>query len=62
MNDSECTCGMPRIWTPGFPQPFTYNWHVMHKKVHVATFPEVDWVTLGNLDALIEWAKEDCYV
>jgi len=53
---------MPMISTPGFPRPYSVEWHVMHKKVHVATFPQSDFRTLGNLDLFIEWAKDECYV
>ena len=60
MNITECECGMPMVWTPGFPESGTYEWHLMHKKVHMATFDNIDWVTEGNLDACIEAAREMC--
>lgn len=53
-----CVCGFPLMETPAFPRLFSYRWHVMHKKVHLANYPDVDWVTRGQLDALIEMARE----
>ena len=39
MNDEfACECGMPTIATPAFPDPYTPEWHVLHAKVHHATF------------------------
>ena len=31
----------------------------MHKKVHLATYPEFDFRTIGNLDLFIEWARDE---
>lgn len=62
MNEFACACGMPRIVTPCFPRPFTTRWHILHRKVHLATFPNVDQVTIENLDLAIEWSRHEVMV
>ncbi len=56
--DLACACGMARIPTEEWPEPYSLAWHVGHRTRHLARFPATDAVTRSNLDLFVAWARE----
>lgn len=45
-----CACGLGQLTDVAM---FSPEWHRIHKAAHLAVFPDVDQITIDNLDAAI---------